>query len=237
MPTHARSPRIIFINRFFYPDHSATSELLSDLVFSLVRKGIPAAVITSRLNYENAGDSLPSRASVEGVDVWRVWTSKRGRQRLIGRSLDYLSFYIAAGWRLWRLARRGDIIVVKTDPPLLSVVIAPLAWLRRASLVNWLQDVFPEAAETLNVGGDIGRVAFYILRPLRNWSLRFADVNVVVGQYMAARLQAQGIAREKIRVIPNWSDGALVVPIRAEANRLRKNWVSTRRFVVGYAGN
>ena len=31
--------RIIFINRFFYPDHSATSELLSDLAFALARRG------------------------------------------------------------------------------------------------------------------------------------------------------------------------------------------------------
>ena len=53
----------------------------------------------------------------------------------------------------------GDIIVVKTDPPLLSVVIAPIAWLRGAHLVNWLQDIFPEVAEALNVGGGLGRVS------------------------------------------------------------------------------
>jgi glycosyltransferase involved in cell wall biosynthesis len=230
------SARIIFLNRFFYPDHSATSELLSDLVFSLVRKGISAAVITSRLKYENAGDSLPSRASVKGVDVWRVWTSKRGRQRLIGRSLDYLSFYFAAGWRLWRLARSGDIIVVKTDPPLLSVVIAPLAWLRRASLVNWLQDVFPEAAEALNVGGRVGHLAFRMLRPLRNWSLVSAKANVVVGEQMAFILQEQGIDRKRIQVVPNWSDGILVAPLPGP-NALRDQWAPKSCFVVGYAGN
>ena len=26
-------PRIVFINRYFYPDHFATSQMLSDLVF------------------------------------------------------------------------------------------------------------------------------------------------------------------------------------------------------------
>jgi hypothetical protein len=28
-------PRLIFVNRFFHPDHSATSQILSDLAFYL----------------------------------------------------------------------------------------------------------------------------------------------------------------------------------------------------------
>ena len=237
MAPHARSPRIIFINRFFYPDHSATSELVSDLAFSLAQKGIPVTVITSRLDYENAGRSLPPRESIQGVDVWRVWSSKRGRQRLIGRGLDYLTFYLAAGWRLWRLAQPNDIIVAKTDPPLLSVVIAPIAWFKGAHLANWLQDIFPEVAEALNTGGVLGWLAFRILRPLRDWSLRSAKTNVVVGEAMATVLRAQGISGERIRVIPNWADGALIVPIKPNQNTFRACWVPDGWFVVAYAGN
>src|SRR6476469_10474917 len=132
--------RIIFLNRFFYPDHAPTGELLSDLALELAAQGFRVTVITSRLHYDTADATLLPREWVDGVEVWRVWTSKRGRQRLIGRSLDYVTFYIAAAWRTWRLARSGDIVVAMTDPPLLSIVVAPIAWLRRAHLVNWLQD-------------------------------------------------------------------------------------------------
>ena len=31
--------KIIFLNRFFYPDHSATSQMLSDLAFALAGRG------------------------------------------------------------------------------------------------------------------------------------------------------------------------------------------------------
>jgi colanic acid biosynthesis glycosyl transferase WcaI len=237
MAPYNSSGRVIFLNRFFYPDHSATSELVSGLAFALVRRGFRVISITSRQNYETVVTALPPRECVNGVDTWRVWTSRRGRLRLMGRSLDYLTFYLSAGWRLWRLARAGDIIVTKTDPPLLSLVSAPIAWLRGAHLVNWLQDIFPEVAEALNVGGSLARVTFRVMRPLRNWSLRFAKTNVVVGEGMVARLQAQGIGRESIRVIPNWSDGALIVPVPAEQNELRKNWAPNSRFIVGYAGN
>jgi glycosyltransferase involved in cell wall biosynthesis len=228
--------RVILINRYFHPDHSATSELVSSLALALSERGMSVTVITSRLRYEG-GEPLPGREAIRGVDVHRVWSSKRGRSQLFGRSLDYGSFYLAAGWRLWRLAVAGDVIVAKTDPPLLSVMAALITRLRRARLINWLQDIFPEAAEALNIGGSLGSVAFRFLRPLRNWSLHSASMNVVVGEGMAARLKAEGVARERIRVIPNWSNRALIKPIPMAQNALRKSWALNDRFVVGYAGN
>ena len=161
----------------------------------------------------------------------------RGRSGLLGRSLDYVSFFLAAAWRLWRIARPNDVVVAKTDPPLLSVMAAPIVWLRGARLVNWLQDIFPEVAEALKVGGPFGEVAFRLIRPLRNWSFGFARLNVVVAGGMAEHLRGEGIAREKIRIISNWSGGAPIAPIAAPANELRKNWALNGRFVVGYAGN
>jgi glycosyltransferase involved in cell wall biosynthesis len=231
----AKRRRVIFLNRFFFPDHSATSELLSDLAFALAERGFDANVVTSRQSYERAKTNLPAREGVNGVDIARVWTSRRGRLRLVGRSIDYLTFYLAAAWHVWKAARAGDIIVAKTDPPLLSVPMAIVAKMRRAYLVNWLQDVFPEVAEALNVGGRVGRIASGALRPLRNWSLRAAKVNVVVGEHMARRLRAIGI--DNVEVITNWSDSAIINPLRASDSEFRQDWVPGDHFVVCYAGN
>jgi colanic acid biosynthesis glycosyl transferase WcaI len=74
----------------------------------------------------------------------------------LGRSLDYASFYLVAGWRLWRLARPGDVIIAKTDPPLLSAIAACITRLRGARLINWQQDIFPEVAEALCVATACG---------------------------------------------------------------------------------
>jgi colanic acid biosynthesis glycosyl transferase WcaI len=32
-------PRLIFVNRFFHPDHSATSQILGDLAFHVAEAG------------------------------------------------------------------------------------------------------------------------------------------------------------------------------------------------------
>jgi glycosyltransferase involved in cell wall biosynthesis len=229
--------RVVFLNRYFHPDHSPTSVLLSDLAFALRQKGLQVAVITSRLRYDDAALIPSRRETIQGVDVRRVWSSTLGRFGLLGRSLDYCSFYLAGAWHLWQLARRTDILVAKTDPPLLSVLTTLIARLSGARTVNWLQDIFPEVAEALEVGGTAGGVAFRVLRRIRNWSLHAASINVVVGARMAEHLSREKLGPEKIRIIPNWSDGTLIVPIAAAQNELRKNWTLNECFVVGYAGN
>lgn len=230
--------KVIFINRFFHPDHSATSQMLSGIAFGLAAAGHDVRVITSRLRYEGAGAPLSAREKIEGLDVTRIWTTRFGRARLLGRSLDYVTFYMSTALALWRLARAGDVVVVKTDPPLLSIVAGPVVRWRRARLVNWLQDVFPEVAEGLGMGGR-GPKAFGMrqLRRLRDRSLRQAERNVVLGERMAEIITEHGASRAGLRIIPNWSDGRLVTPIPHEANMLRREWGLADKFVVGYSGN
>ena len=60
--------------------------------------------------------------------------------------MDYLSFYFTS-WRCaLSLAKAGDIIVAKTDPPMISLIGMAAAKQRGAKLVNWVQDVYPEIA-------------------------------------------------------------------------------------------
>ena len=233
-----RLPRIVFVNRFFHPDHSATSQMLSDLAFALAANGHEIAVITARIGYEAGTSELPSRETISGVAVERVWSSRFGRARLLGRVADYLTFYLSALVCLLRVVRRGDIVVAKTDPPMLSVLVAPVARLKGARLVNWLQDIFPEVAAALGVGnGAVGRVAHTTLRWLRDRSLRRAEANVVLGERMAETVAGMGVRRENIRIICNWADGEVVRPIAPDMNPLRRDWGLQDRFVVGYSGN
>jgi len=228
--------RVVFVNRYYAPDHSATSQMLTDLATALAADGADVHVITSRLRYDDASAALPPRERLDGVSVHRVRTSAFGRARLPGRALDYLSFYVTASLRLCRLSRRGDVVVAKTDPPLISVPAGWVARMRGARSVNWLQDLFPEVAAELGVGmasGASGR----ILRWLRDGSLRKASANVVLGRLMRARVSALGVDPRRIATIPNWADGAALRPVDREANPLRREWGLEGRFVVGYSGN
>jgi glycosyltransferase involved in cell wall biosynthesis len=229
--------KLIFLNRFFHPDHSATSQMLSDLAFALAKGGRAVAVITSRQRYDAPMDALPSRDLIDGVSIYRVWTTRFGRANLPGRAVDYATFYLAAAWRLWHLARQGDVVIAKTDPPMLSVIAGPLCRRRRARLVNWLQDIFPEAAQALSIGGRAARAPLELMRRLRGRSLKAAHMNVVLGRRMAERVCALGVPGERIRIIPNWADGTGIAPIKPATNALRREWQLGDAFVVGYSGN
>src|SRR5262249_36301313 len=131
--------KLIFVNRYFHPDHSATSLMLSDLAFHLAgQRHDDVCVVTSRQRYDDGAARLPPRERIAGGDVHRGWTTRFGRGALPGRSLDYASFYVSSAVVLWHLARRGDIIIAKTDPPLISLIAAAIARLRGARLVNWV---------------------------------------------------------------------------------------------------
>jgi len=229
---------IIFLNRYFYPDFSATSQILSDLAFGLAERDETVIVITSRQTYENSAARLPAHEVINGVKVHRIWTTQFGRSNLLGRAIDYLTFYLSAAWTLLRQARRGDVVVAKTDPPMLSVVTAPISRVRGAQQINWLQDLFPEVAQALGVGrGAAGRLVYRVLISLRNWSLRVSACNVVLGERMRDRLRALGIPETQLMIISNWADGQLIRSVPHASNPLRSSWGFADRFVVAYSGN
>jgi len=227
--------RIIFLNRFFFPDHSATSQILSDLAFHLAGVGGDIHVVTSQQRYDDSRAGLPASEEIRGVTVHRVPTTRFGRSNLVGRGFDYASFY-ASLWRaVNRIARPGDTLVAKTDPPMLGDLAMHAARRRQAHLVNWLQDLYPEVAIKLGVPFVNGRLGPFLTR-LRDRSLRSAKANVVIGERMAAKLRERGIPADRIHVIPNWCDDETIRPASETENPLRRAWGLEGKFVVGYSG-
>jgi colanic acid biosynthesis glycosyl transferase WcaI len=229
-------PRLIFVNRFFFPDHSATSQILSDLAFHLAGAGRDVHIFTSTQIYDDPNAALPDREIINGVAVHRVSSTRFGRADLVGRSIDYFSFFRSLWHGLIETARPGDIIVAKTDPPLASIVAMAAARRTGARLVNWLQDIYPETAVELGMPFMRGPVAAS-LAALRNRSLRQAEATVVVGDGMGRTVAALGAPAARIHVIANWCNDDDIRPIPQADNPLRQAWDLGEKFVLGYSGN
>ena len=229
-------PRLIFVNRYFFPDHSATSQILSDLAFYLAALGHDVHVVTGKQIYDDPKASLPDREVINGVNVYRVSSTRFGRGALVGRAIDYLTFYRSVYRRLTAIARPGDIVIAKTDPPLTSVIAMAATSRNGARLINWLQDIYPETAVELNIPMMRGPVAAS-LSMLRDRSLRKAVATVVVGNAMGRRAAMLGAEPTSVYVIPNWCDDEDIKPLAPEANPLRQAWGLGGKFVFGYSGN
>ncbi len=220
--------RVIFLNRFYWPEENATSQLLTDLAEALATAGHEVIVITSR----PTGTSLPSRELRRGVRIQRVPGTRWAKLGLVGKAVDFATFLTSAKFRLFFTVRRGDAVIALTDPPLLGVSIWPLARMGGARVFHWVQDIYPEIAMQLTRHRWLKMVV-----PLRNLAWRKSDACVTLGSDMAAVLTRAGVARQKIVVVPNWAPEGLGVQPVAVADHLRNEWGLQGKFVVAYSGN
>ena len=232
----AASPRVVFVNRFYAPDESATSQMLTDLAEALATSGIDVTVFCSRQLYGNAGADLPARQVIRGVSVRRMPTTRFGRDWLAGRAMDYATFYLSSLVRLLACVHRGDVLIVKTDPPLLSLVGSLVARFKRAKLVNWLQDLYPEVASRLALS-PVPRPLEALVRAARDRSLATARINVVLGARMRDYLIGRGIAAARISVSENWADERRLNPLAVSRSELRGRLGLGDGFVAAYSGN
>jgi colanic acid biosynthesis glycosyl transferase WcaI len=229
-------PRLIFINRYFHPDQSASSRLLSDLAFALAAADHNILILTSHQRYDDPDARLPAREVVGKISVHRLAGTRFGRIALLGRAIDYVSFYVSMAVTLLKLARAKDTIVPMTDPPMLSLFAAPIARLKGCRMINWLQDLYPEVA--LAVGTPFLRpIVAKVIQRLRDRSLRAAHCNVVISTAMAERVSTLDVKKQRIKVIHNWVDDHALSPIPAHENPFRRAWGLEDKFVVGYSGN
>jgi len=145
--------------------------------------------------------------------------------------LTYFCFSFVAGF----LARRADVVVVLTDPPVLGLVAVFFARLYRAKLIFSIKDVHPEIGVVL--GKIKNRAMIKLLDVCTQGTLARADRVAVLGEDMRRRVLARGYRHDdRIRVTPDWVDTTLVCP-QPGSNAFRQQQGLDRLFVVMFSGN
>lgn len=231
-----RMRRVIWVNRFFHPDESATSIMLTDLVRDLAQQeGWQQHLVTSNARY--AVNEAAAAHPVPGVAVHRIPALGSNNNSLLVRLVNFVLFYAGAFFHLLRHVRRDDVVVTLTDPPLVGVVGAFVARLKGAHLVHWVQDIFPETASRLGFAKE-GGLLDRVLRHFRNSSWRRASVSVAIGENMRDYLASNQVDRSKVRVIQNWAGDEAIRPVDSADNELRRTWeYGQAQCVIGYSGN
>ncbi len=219
------SPRLIFVNRVYWPSTAATAQLLTDLAEGLAARGWSVHVIATG---EVSGPH-------HGVTIHRTGTAEQPGG-LISRALHHRQFMRAARRQLAALARPGDIVVPMTDPPLLGVALTRAAVARGAKVVHWIQDIYPEIATV-----HFGPLAGFALAPLkvsRDSAWRAAATCVTLGEDMARTVASRGVPADRLAIIPNWAPRELQQPADPAAiAECRQRWGLAGKFVVAYSGN
>jgi colanic acid biosynthesis glycosyl transferase WcaI len=147
--------RILVVSQYFWPESFRVNELVSELT----RRGHEVTVLTGKPNYpegrlDPAFAAQPDAFSVyEGAEVLRVPLRPRGKGslRLV---LNYWSFvFWACLLGPWKLRGRPFDLVFcfQTSPITAALPAVLLGWLKRAPLMLWVLDLWPDTLEAVGV--------------------------------------------------------------------------------------
>ncbi|WP_409938652.1 glycosyltransferase family 4 protein [Inhella sp.] len=143
--------RVLIVSQHFWPE----SFRINEVAASLLAQGADVTVLTGQPNYPEGRVFSGYRAwrvqrerHVDGYEVLRVPLVPRGPGGALRLVLNYLSFIASAmGFGLWLLrGRRVDTVFVYATSPILQALAA--LWIgrwKRAKVVVWVQDLWPDS--------------------------------------------------------------------------------------------
>lgn len=237
-----RPLHVAFFNRSYYPDTSATGQLLTDLCEGLVRDhGCRVSVVAGQplAPAEKSGGRIRrglvfSRETRHGVEILRARGTRFAKHRLWGRIANYITYCLAACYASLRL-NRPDVVVALTDPPIIGLAAFLAARRYDAGLVMSYRDIFPEVVQAVEQFQS--RTVSRILDRINRFLARKADRVVALGETMRERLvQGKGADPRKTVIIPDWADCSAIRPA-AKSNPFSLRHGLAERFVVMHSGN
>ncbi|MGH7967672.1 MAG: glycosyltransferase, partial [Limisphaerales bacterium] len=137
--------KILLLNQTFYPDVASSAQHLSDLALGLVDRGHDVTVLTGRRAYDEPAQCFPRSETWRGIQIRRVASTGLGKASRMRRSVDFASFTACCATRL-AILPPPDVLVALTSPPLISVLGAAWASLRRSRFVYWVMDLNTDEA-------------------------------------------------------------------------------------------
>lgn len=231
---------IAFFNRSYYPDTTATGQLLTDLCEDLVRDhGCRVSVVAGMplLPVQGAATrrrGILAREHHNGVEILRAGGTRFAKTRFAGRATNYLTYFLSACYAGLRL-EKPDVVVALTDPPIIGLS----AWLAGkrfgAPLVMAFKDLFPEVTVLLpDFHSD--RINA-MLQAVNKFLVRRAACNVALGETMRQRLiENKGAPADRTTIIADWADTTAVAP-GPKRNAFAVEHGLADKFVVMHSGN
>ena len=230
--------RIVIVTQYFWPE----SFRINDLALGLRSRGHEVTVYTGKPNYPE-GRFFPgygffgrSIEDYQGVKVIRVPLLPRGGGGPARLVLNFLSFALLASL-LAPLRCRGEydaILVFEPSPITVGLPAVVLKWTKRAPLLFWVQDLWPENLEA--TGMVRSRWVLDLVARFARFLYRRSDLVLVQSEAFTAPIRALGIEAAKIRYYPNSAE-SLYRPVAADAPPLPGQPSLPDGFRVMFAGN
>lgn len=224
---------VVFLTQYFYPESNSTAQLLFELAEDLIAKGLTVTV------YAKQPTQWPSSAKKfpEELKVNWIKTTAFPKNIFIGRSINYIIFFLKLSLKLIFARNQGKVMVL-SSPPFLPLIIYLLNRIKGQAYTYLVHDLYPDVAVKL---GYLKADGFFV----KIWAqfnqklIKKAEKVIVLDEVMRDKVKKYTLDADhnKIIIISNWGDGNFIKPVKKEVNPLVKKFGVENKFVVMYAGN
>lgn len=229
--------KLLFLTDNFPPEVNAPATRTFEHCREWVKNGMEVTVITCFPNFPEGKlfkgyrNKLYQTEYMDGIRVIRVFTFITANEGFVKRTLDYISFGVAA--LIAGLFIRTDLIVA-TSPQFFAAYFAKLlAFIKRKKWVMEVRDLWPESIKTVGAMKE-GKLYRY-LEWLELGLYRSASRIITVTDTFKKRIIARGIDANKIEVVKNGANLDLYTP-RDKHQAILRELGLEHKFVVSFIG-
>jgi colanic acid biosynthesis glycosyl transferase WcaI len=223
-----------FLSELYYPEEG------TGYYVTMIAEGLaqyyPMHVLCAQPTYSARGTRAPVTEVRNGVSIRRCFGTTLDKDVLFFRILNLATITLSVFLHAVLLFRRGDAVIVVTNPPSMPFLAVAACWLRRAKCILLINDVYPDVI----VAAGIARADSAIIKALDNlhrWLYRHVDQVIVIGRDME-RLVRHKIGEDSnhVRVVTYWADIHHIVPAPRKGNALLERLGIAGKFVIQYSG-
>lgn len=197
--------KLLVVSQYFWPENFR----INDVVDGLARRGHDVTVYTGIPNYPAGrfypgyGVLGPYRERYKAADVRRSPLVPRGEGGALRLILNFLSHACCATLLApWLVRGSFDaILVFEPSPITIGIPARALRTLKRAPLLFWVQDLWPESLSA--TGAISNSLILGLVRRLVKWIYAGCDRVLVQSEAFVPSVHAHGVPLERIRYLPN----------------------------------
>jgi glycosyltransferase involved in cell wall biosynthesis len=232
----SKKQRVWVVSELYYPELTSTGYFLTGIAEGLACD-YDVSVLCGQPSYWARGVSAPFREMRNRVNVQRCRATTLDKNKLPGKIINLitisLAIFLAALFRF----RRGDIIIVVTNPPLLPYLAALACRVRGARIILLVHDVYPEILTRLGILKPQS-IPLRLLNRASVWLYQSTDRILVLGRDMQSLIAAKiPSRRDRVVIATNWANTEMIAPVPRSGNQLLDSLKLKDKFVVQFFGN
>ncbi|MEH1913983.1 glycosyltransferase family 4 protein [Nostoc sp.] len=221
---------ITIITQYFYPNHAATAQLMTDLAKGLSQKGYQVNIFTGT----QANNTTPELSNQ--ITIYRAFSPITASSSILSKVISSVFFLLGAlRYVIFSLPHKTPLLIA-SNPPYSALIGTVFKIIRGGKYHFLLQDIFPESAVMSGIIPQNGFL-FIFFSKLIYLTYKYAENIIVLSTSMQCFLENKyPELKPKIKVIENWAVED-IIGCDKQANYFAQQYNLDKIFTVLYSGN